>query len=57
MRCPHCQHEGAPVLSGPYALHSEVPRGLVWLCANDKCKTILSVSTKQIDATRLPKAA
>lgn len=58
MRCPHCKHEGPPVLSGPYDLHSEVPRGLVWLCANDECKAILSVSTEQaLDGRALPKAA
>ena len=47
MRCPHCKHEGPPVLSGPYALHSEVPRGMVWLCANPACAAILSVSTQR----------
>jgi hypothetical protein len=55
MRCPHCHHEGPPALSGPYALHTDVPRGLVWLCANDACRVILAVSTERPD--ELPKAA
>jgi len=32
-----------------YSLHSDVPRALVWLCANPVCKVILSVSTEKPD--------
>jgi hypothetical protein len=58
MHCPHCRYEGPPILSGPYSLHTEVPRGFVWLCANPVCKTILSVSTEKFDdLAQVPKAA
>lgn len=58
MHCPHCRHEGPPSLSGPYSLHSEAPRTLIWLCTNPVCKAILSVSTeKPDDLTQMRKAA
>jgi hypothetical protein len=47
MKCPHCNHNGPPTLSGPYRLHTEVPHALIWLCANDACRAILSVSTER----------
>ena len=51
-------NEGPPSLSGPYSLHSEAPRTLIWLCTNPVCKAILSVSTeKPDDLTQMRKAA